>query len=360
MEVVILKIILLNSGEKNKMNASRSQNMDFLRIVAMWMILTMHFFGWGGAVNSLSASSINYYWVMPVYFLCQIGNSLFFLLSGYFLSTAKLKKGLFLERKAAFYSFSIALISLIFVEGGIEQLVKSAFPVIFHRYWFLSVYLVVYFLSYVLVPGLNNCSQNHMMVVLLALLINNTFVNEAQYTMMEALACYVAGYYIRKFEPFESVKLSIRVLLYVGSFLLYCVERVIVLKTGLEHSVLDERLRYIIVFISAVFFFSIFIGRKIGFKWPSKISSNVFAVYLITANPSLTQLIYVRLLHIEQLANKYYFFGYYVCVNILFFAISVAIDKVVTKINNYEVRIWDKIIFTKIRRLLKVQGGDNL
>lgn len=47
----------------------RNHSLDLLRIIAMFMILTVHFFGWGGAVNTLTLSDKNYYIVMPVYFV---------------------------------------------------------------------------------------------------------------------------------------------------------------------------------------------------------------------------------------------------------------------------------------------------
>jgi len=88
----------------------RNKALDLLRIVAMFMILSLHFLGRGGAVNELTIHDYNYYLVMPIYFVSGIGNTLFFMLSGYFLRKPKLEKGLALERKTAFYSFTITLI----------------------------------------------------------------------------------------------------------------------------------------------------------------------------------------------------------------------------------------------------------
>lgn len=40
---------------------TRNTSLELLRVVSMFMILTVHFLGWGGAVNSLTISNINFF-----------------------------------------------------------------------------------------------------------------------------------------------------------------------------------------------------------------------------------------------------------------------------------------------------------
>ena len=90
----------------------RNGSLDVLRVIAMFMILTVHFLGWGGAVNILTTSDVNYFIIMPIYFVCGIGNTLFFMLAGFFAKKPKITKALFIERKTCFYSFIILIVSL--------------------------------------------------------------------------------------------------------------------------------------------------------------------------------------------------------------------------------------------------------
>lgn len=52
------------------MRDERNASLDLLRVVAMFMILTRHFLGWRGAVTILTSRDFNYFWVMPLYFVC--------------------------------------------------------------------------------------------------------------------------------------------------------------------------------------------------------------------------------------------------------------------------------------------------
>lgn len=323
---------------------NRNNSMDLLRVVSMFMILSVHFLGWGGAVNKLTMSDINYYIAMPIYFISQIGNTLFFLLTGYF-STGNIRarKLVFLQRKTSFYAFGISLVVFLFglnPDITIEYVFKSLFPIVFNRYWFISVYFILYVLSAPLYKGLTQCSSRTILLVVGALLINNTFFYPANMTLLQGVLAFVIGYYLRAYRPFEKRKNQYVLLAYIVFLGMYAVERVVTRLVGIEHTKLDEGLRYILILLMAVMFFVFF--EKIPFKaqWPSKISANVISVYLISACPPVVAIIYTNLVPIEAFATKFWFVPYYIVVNILIFALCIAIDKVVTMLNNIDVELW--------------------
>ena len=181
---------------------NRNRSLDLLRAISMFLVLTAHFFGWGGAVNVLGLSEINYFAVMPIYFFAQIGNTLFFLLTGYFASgNVKPGKLVFLHRKTTFYAVVISLtIFLCGLDKSIcaGDVVKSLFPVLSNRYWFISVYFVLYVLSGLLFRGLENCSGKMVLAVIGVLLLNNTFLYPANMTLMQGILAFVCGYYLRE------------------------------------------------------------------------------------------------------------------------------------------------------------------
>lgn len=318
----------------------------------MFMILTVHSLGWGGAVNTLTMSDINYYMVLPIYFISQIGNTLFFLLTGYFSSgNIRAQKLVFLQRKTSFYVFGISLVILLFglnPDITITYVVKSLFPIVFNRYWFISVYFILYILSAPLHKGLAQCSRRIVLLTIAALLINNTFLYPANMTLLQGVSAFVVGYYLREFKPFEKWKNKYVLLVYFVFLGLYAVERVAMQIIGIDHTKLDEGLRYILILSMAVMFFVFFEKIQFKAKWPSKISANVIAVYLISACPPAVTLIYTDLVPIEELAAKYWFMPYYIVVNVLFFVLCIAIDKAVTVLNSVESGFWIGL-FKRIR-----------
>lgn len=329
----------------------RNHSLDLLRIIAMFMILTVHFLGWGGAVNTLTTSDKNYLIVMPIYFVSQIGNTLFFLLAGYFSGEKfRIKSLLLIERKTAFYA---VIISLVAVLSGINNelswgyIIKSEFPVLLNRYWFVSVYVILSVIAPVLVRGLNRCSEKIVVAVITALLLHNTFLFEANMTLLQGIHVFVIGYYIKRFDPLSKIRKLPALLLFIGSVMLYAGERFAAQRFGFEHTRLDEGLRYTLILVMAGLLLSFFAKLNIRCVWPSKISGNVLAVYLITACPAIYHQLYGIWLHVEESCREWWFIRYYFLVNIAMFAVCVLIDKLVTKINNAEVGVW-LILFRKI------------
>lgn len=324
----------------------RNASLDFLRIIAMFMILSLHFFGWGGAVNTLTTSDLNNFIVMPIYFICGIGNALFFLLAGYFAKPPKFRKALFIERKTAFYAFVISLLVLCLGENdgiGIGYTIKSLFPVIFNRYWFVSVYLILYIFSFVLIPGMESLSKTQFLLVIAVLVVNNTCLMDASFTLLEGLLAYMVGYYLKKFKQYERYKKAWIAFAYAAFMGVYVIERFTARNLGIKHTLLDEGLRYILLLGSAVVMFSFFAKIEIRAKWASKISGNVLSVYLITACPAWATVLYTKWLPIAEFCREIWFVGYYVLINVAMFALCICIDKAVTHINHKEVGLIEKL-----------------
>jgi len=246
---------------------------------------------------------------------------------------------------------------------GIGYTIKSFFPVIFNRYWFVSVYLVLYVLSFLLIPGLDSLSKPQFLLIIAALLINNTCIMYASYTLMEGLLAYVIGYYLKKFKPYENCKKIWILLAYGVAMAAYVAERFLARKLGIEHSLLDEGLRYVFLLCSAIALFMFFAKIHIRGKWISSIAGNILAVYLITANPALVSILYTKWLHVEAFCEAWWFVGYYLAVNLAIFALCVSIDKLVTIVNTKEVafieRIGQKIRNKKKQNEIEEQAEEN-
>ena len=318
----------------------RKNSFDALRILSMWFIMTAHFMGWGGAVNSLTPHDLNCYWVMPLYFVSQTGNTLFFLISGYFLSEAKLEKAVYLERKTAFYALIISLAAALLWRGFSVSLLKSFFPILFNYYWFISVYLVLYLFGTLLGRSSVSVTKIQYLIALAALLINNLFLIEPKYTLLEGLLAFLIGQYMRRFRPFQRTGKTAAALFFVGSVLMYALERFAALKLGIEHTAIDEGCRYFLIIAAAVFLFTFFEKLELQKVRFSRVSKNVVAVYLITAHPHLRNELYQNVLHVEDLCRNDWFILYYFAVNAAIMCGCVLIDKAVSVINRKQADFW--------------------
>lgn len=326
---------------------NRNGSIDLLKVVAAFMILTVHYLGWGGAIDSLSRSDVNYYLVIPIYFVSGIGNLLFFLISGYFLGKPKPLKIILIERKTVIYSFYITLFMYIFFNHSqleFLDVVKSLFPLLFYRYWFIAVYLILYTFSAVLHPGLQIASKQAIAYTIIVLLFNNTVIYDANMTFMQGLLTFVAGFYLRKYEPLSNWSLRKSIAGYIFSVCIYVIERIGMQALSLEHGRIDVGLRYVLTLCMAVMLFLTFLKIKIKWRWPTMISSHVIAVYLIASNLALSGTLYSRWLCVSEHAKSKWFILYYLlCVIILFVAsicVDVVIDKVCVKESNYILNIF--------------------
>ena len=125
---------------------TRDTNMELLRIVAMFMVVTLHCIGHGDFLNDTSVSLENYILLRLLDSLSQIANALFLMTTGYYMINKKfnLKRILDLWGKTIFYSFIIWIVCVLL--GRETQVLKSLFPVTIGNYWFISAYISLYFL----------------------------------------------------------------------------------------------------------------------------------------------------------------------------------------------------------------------
>lgn len=158
-------------GEQKK----RLYNLDLIRIVAMIMIVGLHFLGKTGLWDIFPVSSLGYNLVWAAVTFFNVSVNVFVLISGYFLfnSTFKFSKLVALWLEVLFYSVLIyvGLIATHQVTLNPADLLSSVFPIITGKYWFITMYVGMYVLS----PFLNkmirslNQREHGLLIVILAL-----------------------------------------------------------------------------------------------------------------------------------------------------------------------------------------------
>lgn len=142
----------------------RQSNMELLRIVAMLMIITLHYLDKGNVLPGFTESStLNHHLAWWLEACCYGAVNLYVLISGYFMAESKFtfKKLAILWLQILFYSWVIGVICFATGLVGVEQkslyeLIFIAFPVTSAHYWFATVYVLLFALS----PFLNVCIAN--------------------------------------------------------------------------------------------------------------------------------------------------------------------------------------------------------
>lgn len=149
------------------MSTRRLSNIEFLRIVAIFMIVMMH--GIGYAIHS--PNEVNRIGVTAINSIGNMGVTIFMLISGFFGIYFKWSRLFQLWMIALFYSVMVFLAD--WYSTGLADLVgiiRVITPITSMTWWFLSWYVVIFCLS----PFLNKASgalSKRQMQMLLGVLI---------------------------------------------------------------------------------------------------------------------------------------------------------------------------------------------
>ncbi len=188
----------------------RKSNFELLRIISMLFIILWHFI-YHGNIWSNSSQLSSYFWSFLTS-LIYIHVNLFVLLSGYFNCEKKfrLSKAISINNSIWFYSVIFVLLGIFVFNKNIPtiEIIKSLLPITFWDYWFLTCYLLLYFLSPILNTVINNIDNKKYKKIILVYFIllifmpyitNGEFYNvDSGYSLINFVFLYLLGAYLKK------------------------------------------------------------------------------------------------------------------------------------------------------------------
>ena len=192
------------------MNKTRNMNIELLRNIAMLLIVLLHMFNKNKAIFALEKNTPVYYIAWVIYAVCQMGNNLFIIISGYFYKETRFKpeKLFTLCFLVWFYSVGLAFVAKVFL--GLELTVGKRnilFPIIMGEYWFITCYIMLYCFMRYLKKFIESLSkETHLQILLLGFLflsliptfMNKNFANTNEgHSLIWFLYLYLLGAYIR-------------------------------------------------------------------------------------------------------------------------------------------------------------------
>ena len=295
------------------MDKERNYGIDFLRIVAVFMIVVLHCFTagglWDATIRGSSEDKISVFLVV----LCYSGVDIFALISGYvsFFSEGKsfdFSRYLELWFEVVFYG---VLLNIIFSIVKPELLVWDNYlsvilPVSSGAYWYFCAFTGLYMMKPIVDCGLKSINESTMkkffcvFIVLFCFvsIYSNAFVFNKGYTAFWLIVLYIIGYGINKFKLFNNVKTYILILtIFIMLILTICSYYVIhdgrFIMFDIYSDIFISYVSPTIVIISVcmVILFSRFRFKKLLNRGIGILAPTAFSVYLVDCHPMFWELI---------------------------------------------------------------------
>lgn len=238
----------------------------------------------------------------------------FVLLSGYFLSTKKFRLNKVLELWLQMFFWSIILyITIMMIQGSpfeLKELAKSVMPFTQQRYWFMTTYLLMYFLTPFLNITISTMTKRQYKLILLIYFIificfqnviiwrNFTSVSASDplfFCFLYLIGAYFRRYPIQRRVPWLLIYITCSITTAGGRFVLTWVTMRI-FGEPMDETVFSSYCSITNV-IGAVALFIVFVNLKVHInskvgKMITKISTLTLGVYLIHDHPNVRSYIW--------------------------------------------------------------------
>ena len=292
-----------------KTKSKRLANIELLRIIAMLMVVMLHYLGKGNLLPHITKHidvTAFVAWIMES--LSIVAVNVYVLISGYFLveSEFKPRKIVKLVLQVLFYTVLITAFSLAFgiigkEDLGFYNLIVQLFPFQLEQYWFMTAYLVLYILSPILAMGVKAMSQKQLQFITIvfvffmcvekSILPVQIVFDKKGYDALWFICLFLVAAYIRLYGIKFLEKKVWAALFYLGGSIMSFVEALIIStvyeKTGELMHLFGSTYHYnhIFVFLASVGLFMFFLQVKIKDGWFAtlvcKIAPYTLGVYLL-------------------------------------------------------------------------------
>lgn len=333
----------------------REANLELLRIIAMLMVIALHYFGKGEALISFGQEGYNYNTTISWIFesLSYCATNLYVLISGYFLvnSSFKIEKLIKLWIQILFYSLIIFAVCYLFHIGDpaeyadIYGKAHFVFPVLTKHYWFASIYIVFYLLSPFMAKLVNALTKKQLSTLIIIMcifyttLLTTTVIlaydwhDKGMGIIWFFILFLIAGY-IRlygKDKPNSFVNISIYIVASLLSFVLMILFTFVYKATGKGSGNIELFFNYNspTILVASVALFNAFRGLELKESILTKIilfiSPLTFGIYLIHEHISLRGL-WISFWKVPQMHENPIFILHFVGVVLAVFIICACVE----------------------------------
>lgn len=274
---------------------ARNSNIELLRLLCIVMIISMHVFGLFKDhldITDYAALSFNNA-------ICNLGVSIFMLISGYYGIRYKTEKLLSLWNIALFWSLALIFVD---TDHSAKHLIRSVFPVFTNKYWFLTSSVIIFCLAPYIEKLISVITQQQfrrlIVIMLLFFVIAPSFLmleimRDSGKGVMNMLTVYLLGRYCSIYGlPKRLSGVSGGGVLFIVIMVITVMDLAVTLKAGTLFQML-ARDNCILILLGAITVFTIVMKLKPHtMGWLNHLASYVFPVYVIHG-ALLTRLVYV-------------------------------------------------------------------
>lgn len=318
----------------------RKAGLEYLRIIAMLLIIGDHFLLFTGLLEETKPFTVNFYLVWLLYTIGYLGTNCYVLISGYFgvNATVTWKKLRNLYGQVLFYSITICIVMMIINTGGmgLREFGKALLPFSSREYWFVTDYIALYILSPYINIMLKNLNRKQFKKLIVVSLLLFSFIDllpgdginaQKGYSLYWLICVYCIGGYIRLYGlEISHKKLFFYGLISVGGmYLTKIVGTLLAMKISLNlmgYSTVFYAHSSIFVLICSVALFmymkDIRNNDSLFEKVALKISPLTFGVYLIHMNPYLAAFYWGKLRDIIDIQNTTVFMWFFIMTLVIY------------------------------------------
>lgn len=265
----------------------RIVSIELLRIIAMMMVVMLHYLGKGGLLPELTGEiTTNGYVAWAMEALCIVAVNVYMLISGYVLVNSEFKLRRLVELICQVLFYTILVEGIAIVAGLVElesitlnRVLELLFPFQMKHYWFMTAYVIMYLFSPILWAAVRQMEKKQLQNVIVLLLVFfsisksvlpvELMVDQEGYDALWFICVYLVAAYIRLYglPILEKSKLRGLLCYFVGCVGILGVTffvRAIYLKTGsLDHFIASAfHYNHILTLLAAVGLFYMFLNMK--------------------------------------------------------------------------------------------------
>jgi len=356
----------------------RKSNIEWLRVVAMLMVVTLHALGKGGLLGEGSyttgAGNRTLAWLIESFAIIAV--NLYVLISGYFLAEAEFKTGRLLNLllQILFYTLGgFALFRAIGIakETSFYDFLSCVLPVHMDTYWFMTSYIVLYLFLPIFVRAVKGMEQKQLGTIIVLLLIYEcgfkTFlpfsmgIEDNGYSFLWFAVLFFTAAYFRKFGFGILSKPVMGWMLFVGGCLLIFAEGFAISYVSVNYGHLEllTKISYdynhLFVYLGAVGLFSVGVNSQNSEGPVGKIGvflgKYTLGVYLLHEHP-LVRYEWVRWFKLDEIscAPAGVFLLKLILSVISVFAVGIAVDFLR---NRLFVFVGNLNIFVPVKKMMK-------
>ncbi len=221
--------------------SKRKANFEILRILAMFMVLVLHYLDKGGILPSLTEPfEANDYVVYLLECFAIVAVNVYVLITGYFMceSNMKISRVLQILCQVMWYMLLIPVVLTLLGQAPLAEFttydwLKIIFPVHMKHYWFVTSYIVLMLFVPFINQAIKHMKQKQHLVAMLLLLLYQMFPksilpvaftdDDMGYGPLWMICLYLIAAYIRRYGiPFFSSRKKSLLCYLAGTLLIWC------------------------------------------------------------------------------------------------------------------------------------------